>query len=430
MKLFKRRKGGTSVLERNQFIIGAVAAFLVLGGSAGALLLSNGVFKDTYQLTANFSDAAGLKANDDLRVAGIKAGKVDAVNIVNGHVEVTMNVNSDVELPTDSRAEITVETLLGKKTVTFYYGEDNAMLADGDVIPLERTHTPIELLDLANTSVDLLEKSDAEAFQTFMNEVTKITDGKREEITSLITSLTTVAAAIDDRRDELGRLIDSLRTLGATFADKDDTLISLIDHYDVVLGNLADRTENLETLLKTTDTASHEVASLVSRNRATLNSALRGLHTTLQVVDRHQVDLAASISYLETSVEGYQSVGYSQGIPNRWANIFVQSVGPVGIDAFFGPCGTLDQALDELLGPDPRPCDERENEDGEGDGGGLPIPLPSISPPIGEDEEEPTDVVDDASDLVDGVTGDVGDLLDSITGQTGLGDDLLEGVAP
>lgn len=426
MRLLGRR-GRTSVLERNQLLIGAVMALLVLGFTAGALLLSGGFFKDTYKVTASFTDAAGLKSGDDVRVAGLKAGKVDSVEIINGHVDVVMNVNGEVELSKDARAEISVETLLGKKTVVLYHSDEEELLADGDVIPLERTRTPVELIDLADTSVDLLEKSDAEAFETFMEEVTKITDGKRTEITTLIRGLTKVASAIEDRRAELGRLIDSLKTIGATFADKDDELVRLIDNYDVVLGNLARRTENLEALLRNTDRASHEVANLVSRNRGTINSALDGLHSTLRTVDRHQIDLAATISYLEVSVKGYQSVGYSHGTPNRWANIFVQSLGPVGIDAFLGPCGTFDQALDKLLGQDEegQDCDG----DGEEDGGGLPDILPTPTPTL------PLPVHDGAAPPARGAqapeagAGDVGDLLDSVTGREGLADQL-QAVAP
>jgi phospholipid/cholesterol/gamma-HCH transport system substrate-binding protein len=418
------RKGRTSFLERNQLIIGLIFALIVLGGSAGALLLSSGFFKDTYKLTASFTDAAGLKPTDDVRVAGIKSGKVDSVEIVNGHVDVGMKIDSSVQLPLDSRAEISVETLLGKKTVTLYYGDDEEVYEDGDVIPLDRTRTPIELVDIADTSVDLLEKSDAEAFETFMEEITKITDGKKEEITDLVTGLSDVTAAIDDRRSQLGRLIDSLETIGGTFAERDDTLLNLIDNYDVILANLEARTGDLTQLLHATDTASHETASLVSRNRESLNNMLDNLHSVLEVVDNHQLDLAASLSYFDTAVKGYQSVGYSHGIPNRWANIFVQSVGPAGIDAFFGPCGQLDQAFDALLGPDPRPCNKRDNDPddgGGGGGGGSPIPLPSITPSPGPGPGgDPTDLVDD---LVPGA-GDVGDLIDSVTGLTGLGDEL------
>lgn len=416
MGLFSRGDGRTSFLERNQYIIGAIAAVLVLGGSAFALMLSGGILANTYSVTAYFTDAAGLKAGDDVKVAGLEAGKVGSIEISGGEVAVELKVNSDVKMPEDSDAEIAIETLLGKKNVTLFAGTSERIFEDGDEIPSDRTRTPVSLIDLADTSVPLLEESDADAFEQFMEEITAITEGKREQVTSLVENFGDVAAAIDLRREELKRLIDSLRVVAGTFAERDQTLVNLIDNFDVVLGNLAERTADIEELLHATEAASNETADLVTRKRKVLDSMLANLAKTLRVLDNHQMDLAASITYLEASVKGYQSVGYSQGTKNRWANIFVQSLGPLGADAFLGPCGTFDQALDTLLGPDPRPCDEREED-----------PQGNDDPPEGpldpEEEPEPTDVLDDL-----GVPGDLGDILDSVTGSTGLSSALRAGL--
>lgn len=416
MGLFNRNNGRTSFLERNQYIIGGISAILVLAGSAFALVLSGGILANTYSVTAHFTDAAGLKSGDKVKVAGLEAGTVGSIEISSGEVAVELKVNSDVKMPEDSDAEIVIETLLGKKNVTLFAGTSERIFEDGDEIPSDRTRTPVTLIDLADTSVPLLEESDADAFEQFMEEITAITEGKREQVTSLVENFGDVAAAIDLRREELKRLIDSLRIVAGTFAERDQTLVNLIDNFDVVLGNLSERTADIEELLHATEAASNETADLVTRKRKVLDSLLANLAKTLKVVDNHQVDLAASITYLEASVKGYQSVGYSQGTNNRWANIFVQSLGPLGADAFLGPCGTFDQALDTLLGPDPRPCDEREqNPQGNDD--------PPDGPVDTKEAPDPTDVLDDI-----GVPGDLGDILDSVTGSTGLGSALRAGL--
>ena len=418
MSLFNRKKGRTSFLERNQLIIGIIGALIFIGGSAFSLLLGSGVFNKTYLVTAYFTDAAGIKSGDDVKVAGLEAGKVGAIEIGDGVVSVELKVNQGIELSSDTKAEIAVETLLGKKTVVLFDGNAEAPLADGDEIAVEDTVTPIELVDIADTSVRLLEESDADALETFMEEVSKITSGKREQITTLVNGLGDTLAAVDERKAELASLIDSLRIVSTTFAERDGTLVNLIDNFDVVLGNLAERTDELVTLLESTDQASHEVAAMVNRNRGHLDSAISGLSTALRVLDKHQLDLAGTVSYLEKAVRGYSSVGYSQGTPNRWANIFVQSLGPAGIDAALGPCGALDQALDELLGPDPRDCDEREDYHGDTEEPPVPEPKDGDQAPTEDgtpgtpDDEEP------------GLGGDLGDLLDSITGEVGLGDSL------
>ncbi|MBA2724832.1 MAG: MCE family protein [Actinobacteria bacterium] len=415
-------KGGTSFLERNQIIIGILSASLVIGISAFSLLLSSGAFKGTYTVGARFSDAAGLKSGDDVKVAGLDAGKVGSVEIDGGEVLVSMKITNGIEMPADSEAEIVIETLLGKKNVTLHSGSSDEALADGDEIALEDTRTPVELLDVANTSVRLLEASDADALETFMEEVTKITQGKRRQVTTLVSGFTKIATAIDERRDELSRLIDNLRTVSATFAERDDTLVSLIDNFDIVLANLAERTDDVQALLENTDSASHEIADLVSRNRSALGGSLQKLSLALATLDDHQVQLAATISYLEDSVKGYQSVGYSQGIPNRWANIFIQSAGTLGMDAFFGPCGAFDQALDDLLGPDPRPCDERSDADDQGQQKN-PDGEPAENGAGKNPEDDVQELLDDAP-----LPHDLGDLLDSVTGSTGLGAALREGL--
>ena len=409
-----------SFLERNLLVTGAVGAVLLLGATAVALLLSGGAFADTYSVTARFTDAAGIRPGDDVTVAGLDAGSVGAVSIVDGHVAIELKVDSDVAMPADSRAEVVVETLLGRKSVALAGGDSGRALKEGDVIPVERTGTPVEVADLSDASVALLEGSDARALERLMKEVTLVTRGKEQEIGTLIDGLADVSAALEGRRAELSRLLESMSTLATTFGTNDDTIVSLIDRYNDVLGNLAERRDDLRELLESTDAASHEVAALVERNRPALDSTLRSLHGALEVVNDHQLDLAASISYLETAVEGYSTVGYSQGIPNRWANIFVQSLGPVGVDALAGRCGVLDQALDDLLGPDPRGCEDRSDFGEEAGGGPAPLPIDSSTGgPASVNNENTADrsrTVGPADELTEALPGDLGDLIDGVLG--------------
>ena len=348
------RRGSLSILERNQRVIGLVALVLIITGTALALLLQGGLLTPSYRVTAMFTDAAGIRSGDLVTVAGLQAGRVDQVRVDDGRVAMDLAVDRDVELPADSSAEIVIETLLGRKSVALIPGGGTDRLAEGDVIPLERTVTPIDIIELNDISVDLLEASDAEAFEDFLRELATITKGKARDVRTLVEGLGRVTAAVDARRDELTGLIDSLRILSRTFGQRDQRLVSLIDNLDVLLGDLATRQDDLVALLENTDLASHEIADLVRRNRDALDATLESLHSTLQVFDRHQLDLAAGIAYLNQAVEGYSSVGYSAGgtFPNEWANIFVQSLGPVGVDALVGKCGLVDQLFDEFFGAD------------------------------------------------------------------------------
>lgn len=396
-----------SFLERNQRVIGAIGILALLGGSAFALLLSGGVFARTYKVTAFFTDAASVTPGDKVTVAGLNAGTVKGVKIEHGQVAMTLAVSKGVELSADTTATVKIQTLLGKKSVQLIDGRSDRPLEDGAVIPASRTTTPVDITQLNDISVNLAQKSDAQALNDLMAEVTQVTEGKAFQIKQVVTGLANLTQAVDSRRTQLMSLIGALKTLSTTLGEKSDTIVSLIDNLNPIVANLAARETDLKNLLVATDEASHTTADLVSSNRAALDSTLTSLHTTLQVLDQHQVDLASTITYLEQSVQGYQSVGYSagtcgeqnppcdQGVPNHWANIFVQSLGPLGVDEILGQCGAVDKLIDAILGTD---CTQtggtppasggsgnggRHGSHGRGGGGGgLPFPLPTPSLPI------------------------------------------------
>src|SRR5919201_3232826 len=386
-----------SFLERNQRVIGIIAVLLIVGGSAFALLLQGGVFASTYGVTAFFTDAAGINPGDEVTVAGLPAGSVKRLEIQHGRVAMDLAIDSGVQFPRDSRAEVKVQTLLGKETVELVAGQSKQRLEDGDVIPLSRTTTPIDITQLNDISVHLLRQSDAHALIQRLDEAANITAGKEAQVQTLDKGLADVTQAIDARRVQLASLISSFRIVSTTLAEKDHAILSLIDHLNPVLTNLAARERAIRTLLQATDSASHATADLVRRNRSVLDATLRGLHTDLQILDRHQVDLAATIAYLNGAVHGYQSVGYSQarsgsaqysysgssgGFPNRWANNFVQSLGPAGIDAFLGKCGVVDHLIDQVLGTN---CHERPK----GNQQRVRVPVPRV-PGVGRIPHLPT----------------------------------------
>jgi phospholipid/cholesterol/gamma-HCH transport system substrate-binding protein len=373
---------GKSFIERSHRLIGLAGIGFFLGGSAFALLLTGGVFARTYHVTAMFADAAGIQPGDKVTVAGLTAGIVKGLHIEHGQVAIDLAVNNGVKLPADSDAEVVIETLLGRRAISLIAGQSDKELENGAVIPVERTTTPIDITQLNDISVRLMNGSDAGALNSFLGEVTKVTSGKKDQVRQIVTGLNSVLAAVDSRKQELGGLIVALRSVFTTLGERDKTILGLIDHLDPVLANLAQRQEDIKTLLQATDSASHETADLVIRNRRVLDSTLTSLHQVLTILDRHQVDLAASISYLNQSVQGYQSVGYSQGVPNHWANIFVQSLGPLGIDVLLGQCGAIDQIIDQMLGSDCHTASPSGISGGTGSGlpglPGLPSPLPTL----------------------------------------------------
>ncbi len=349
-----------SFSERNPLILGGITIGLIATAVAGVLVLNADAFADRYTVNARFDDAAGISPGDSVRVAGVDAGKVDAVHQEDGQVEVVMEIDQGVELSSDTAAAIQVETVLGTKFVRLTTGDEwETPLEDGDTIT--DTTTPVELLDIQNTGTRLFDESDGEAINDLMGSLSEITEGKRVQVQEILDGLTDLTTVVSDRETEARRLLDSAQTLTGTLADRDEELGQAIENLNVVVGDLADRRTALVELLDATSEAAHELAGVVGDNRDDLDAILNNVHTTLQTIGAHQVDLSQSIAYLGVAIEGFASIGYNgpEEIPRPWGNIFTQLIGPVGPDGLLGAFMPVDRMLDLVFGPDPLPCDQR-----------------------------------------------------------------------
>ncbi len=375
-----------SFTERNPMVLGVLTIGLIAVSVTGVLVLNADFFADRYQISARFTDAAGISPGDTVRVAGVDAGLVDHVEEADGQVEVVMSIDDGVELSGDTSAAIQVETVLGTKFVRLTTGGDwDHPLEDGDAIT--DTTTPVELLDIQNTGTRLFGRSDGEALNDLMQSLADVTEGKRVQVQDIVDGLGDLTDVISRREQEARRLLDSAQTLTGTLADRDDELGSAIDDLNVVVGDLAERREALVDVLTTTSAAARQVADVVGDNRVDLDAILNEVHTTLDTIGRHQEDLAQSVAYIGVAIEGFASIGYNgpEELARPWGNVFTQLIGPVGPDGLLGSCMPIDRMLDLIFGPDPLPCDQRTGATmtSESPGGDEPPAPPDLTQPSG-----------------------------------------------
>ena len=108
-----------------------------------------------YQIHADFSDAGGLAAGTDVRLAGVKIGSVADYGIdpESFAARVTLNLDSDVRLPTDSAVRIVPDGLLGGNFVEITPGGAPETVEPGG--RLENTRGAVNVVELVSRIVTL-----------------------------------------------------------------------------------------------------------------------------------------------------------------------------------------------------------------------------------------------------------------------------------
>lgn len=349
------------LLERSQVLIGAITALVLAVGTVLAVTVTGGAFKSGTKVQAEFADAAALGAGDFVFVAGVRSGEVLSVEIA-GDVALAEFTIDAPGIPNDSSAKIIIQNTLGKRAIQIDPGSSGMAFEDGDVIPLDRTSTPIDLPQLGDESAELLGEVDTGAFQDLMTALADITEGKRQDVQQLLEGIDEITAVVKDRKEDLTTLLERSETFVAAAAEKDQEIVRIIDAFGSTLDRLAQRRDDVTRLLAETASTTDVASDLLEDREEQIDRILAELHEDLTIVDEHQVDLAHSLAYLGVSINGFASIGYGDGPAKRdnehWGNVFTTGLGQVGVDALLGCGGTLDQLFTELIGPDPR-CDDR-----------------------------------------------------------------------
>ena len=350
------------LLERNQFLIGLIATVVIAVGTFFAIGATSGLFVPGFEMQAEFTDAAGLKKGDFVFVAGVRVGQVTNVELDGDHVLASFAITAE-GVPDDSSADIILQSTLGKRALRIQPGSSTEYFGEGDLIPIDRTGTPVDLPELGDRSAELLGEVNVEALQSFIAALADITEGNREDVAQLLDGVERVSNILVDRREELETVIDRAQIVVDTAADQDREIVQIIDSFGTVLDTLLAKRDEITRLLVATADTSTLTADLVAERRAQLDKILAELRDDLAIIDAHQVDLAHAFAYMGVAFEGFASIGYSGGeakIDNPgWGNVFVTGLGAAGIDALLGCGGEVDVVLTQLIGPDPN-CEDSD----------------------------------------------------------------------
>lgn len=134
-------------------VLAAAGGFLVYAATTADIGVSSG-----YPLTAEFRVAGGLSSGADVRLSGVKVGKITSVSLnpQNYFAVVGMSINDDYKIPEDSIAKVTSDGLLGGNHIAISPGGSDFMLEPG--ASFLHTQGSIDLFDLITTAIHGMSK--------------------------------------------------------------------------------------------------------------------------------------------------------------------------------------------------------------------------------------------------------------------------------
>ena len=310
--------------ERNPVVIGAIslaviAAMILVAFKASSLPVIGG--GDVYY--ASFTEAGGLKPNDEVRIAGVRVGKVEEVELAGDHVRVAFRVEDDAEFGQETHAAIKVKTLLGSMFLALEPAGDGQM-DEGYEIPVDRTSSPYDVVEaftgLAETSGEIDTDQLAESLSTFAD----LTRNTPDEFRDALDGVSALSANVAAKNEQINTLLQNLRKVSGVLDERDQDIIALMRDADVLFRALVQRREAIHNLLVSTSRLSKELTLLVQQSRADLKPALTHLENVLAVLNKNEDNIDNSLRLMAPF---YRVFANTLGT-GPWFDTYIQNMPP------------------------------------------------------------------------------------------------------
>jgi phospholipid/cholesterol/gamma-HCH transport system substrate-binding protein len=281
--------------ERNPVLVGAVsivvlAMVLVAALRADDLPVIGG--GDTYH--AMFTEAGGLKVNDEVRIAGVRVGKVDDIELAGNEVKVSFKVDDAAEFGSDTRAAIKVKTILGSMFLALEPA-GAGQLDEGDTIPAARTSSPFDVVEAFEGLASTSEQIDTDQLAESLTTLADLTRNTPEEFRGALDGLSRLSANIASKDEQLNTLLVNLERVSTVLDERDQDIIKLMEDSDVLFRALVARREAVHDLLVSSTTLSKELTRLIDQSREDLKPALAHLENVIAVLNKNEDNLDSSL---------------------------------------------------------------------------------------------------------------------------------------
>jgi len=230
---------------RNELVLGLfiLAAAAALGYFA--IKVGGFEFREGVRVAVYLDDARGLVKDADVRIAGVKVGRVEHLGVAFDQAAVTLLLDPVAEVRRDVVAGVRAKSLLGEKYVHLQPVSSTApVLETGDQIA--NVASPADVNELVATLGLLAGHIDPEDVRLLIRTLSSALAGKDAELGEILVNFSHLAGALHENlernEEKLGRIVDNLDELVADLND-------VVTTKKGAIAQTIDNTESLSSLL-------------------------------------------------------------------------------------------------------------------------------------------------------------------------------------
>lgn len=266
-------------------LIGALLVVMVIAVGLSPERIGN--WFNGIRYAAVFTEAGGLTAGADVKIAGVKVGTVDAVSLSHGDARVDFTIRSGVGLGTQTTAHIRTGTLLGQRILTLESYGDGTMRPRA-VIPASRTSSPYSLTEAVSDLTSNTGGTDLSMLNESLDTLSDTINQVAPQLGPTFDGLTRLSASINGRNAQVGTLLEHAADVTKILAQRSQQVNTLLLDGNDLLAVLVERRQAIVSLLNDTSALAKQLDGLVKDNESKLAPTLEKLNSLTDVLQRNR----------------------------------------------------------------------------------------------------------------------------------------------
>ncbi|MDT5298176.1 MAG: phospholipid/cholesterol/gamma-HCH transport system substrate-binding protein [Mycobacterium sp.] len=197
-------------------------------------VITNPVDSKLGAYTADFTDASGLHTGADVRVRGVRVGKVDSVELIRRSgqslADVAFTLDTRYGIDADTRLAVKYQALTGLRYLDVANPSDGApAAAPVKHIPTSMTVPSFDITALFNGLQPVLATLSPDDLNTFTNNVETFLSGDGSGLGPVLESVHTLTQFLADRQQIVATLMSNLKAVADTMSGHAKDFIQIID---------------------------------------------------------------------------------------------------------------------------------------------------------------------------------------------------------
>ncbi|MET8430922.1 MCE family protein [Nocardia sp. NPDC004860] len=276
---------------------------------------------------AEFADASGLYAKDEVQVAGVVVGHVDSVELSGDHVVVGFSADTHgVALGGQTRAAIKVATLLGKRYLELA-PEGSGTLAAGATIPLQRTASGYDVSQSLAEVSNTVARTDKKQLTEALDKAGQLLHTVSPDLGSSLTGLTRLSNSVASRDQAVEDLLAHANGVTGILAQRNQQFALLLSDGRSLFAALNTRAAQVHGVLVQAKQVFDELSAVARDNAASIGPTLAELGKTVDTLNQNYRNISEAVSGLRNFTTSLSDVVAS----GPFFNVLLDNITPANL---------------------------------------------------------------------------------------------------